>query len=325
MIKIYLKTWLTFLLIPGLIFISYSCKKKAPLIILTTKNISGITQVSAESGGVIKAENWDYVIARGVCWSTTENPTTSDNKSNNGNDTGSFVSKLTGLKPGIIYYLRAYAMNKADTVYGNTISFSTQNYGTLTDIEGNTYKTITIGTQIWMAENLRTKKYNDGIAIPLVTNETGWAELTTPGYCWYKNEEETFKESYGALYNWYSINTGKLCPLGWHASADEEWNSLITCLGGEGVAGGKLKETGVDYWVDPNIAASNESGFSALPGGFRYYDGKFFDFGFSGYWWASGEYSQSRAYFRLLSSEDSVVFRFDNVKKNGFSVRCVKD
>jgi uncharacterized protein (TIGR02145 family) len=158
-----------------------------------------------------------------------------------------------------------------------------------------------------------------------VTNEAAWAGLSAPGYCWYKNEEATFKETYGALYNWYSVSTGKLCPAGWHVPSDEEWTVLTDYLGGEGKAGGKLKEKGTAYWVDPNAGATNEYGFTAMPAGFRYYDGKFFDFGFSGYWWSSKEYSESRAFFRLLYYSDTNFFRFDNSKKIGFSVRCLKN
>jgi uncharacterized protein (TIGR02145 family) len=195
----------------------------------------------------------------------------------------------------------------------------------VSDIDGNEYKVVTIGNRDWMAMNLKTTKYNDGTPIPLVTVEAGWARLSSPGYCWYKNEEESFKESYGALYNWYTINTGKLCPVGWHVPDDNEWTLLTNYLGGENVAGGKLKQTGSDYWVDPNTGATNERGFSALPGGFRYYDGKFFDFGFSGYWWSSGELSASRAWFRFIYYNETNFYRFDNSKNNGFSVRCIRN
>ena len=176
-----------------------------------------------------------------------------------------------------------------------------------------------------MQENLRTEHFNDGTSIPLVSNEKSWSALTTPGFCYYKNDEEAFKPTYGALYNWYTVNSGKLCPAGWHVPDDKEWSQLTALLGGESSAGGKLKEAGSTYWVEPNTGASNESGFSAYPGGFRFRDGKFFDFGFSCYFWASGEYSAARAFFRMLYYEDPSVYRFDNEKKNGFSVRCLKD
>lgn len=205
------------------------------------------------------------------------------------------------------------------------VSVTTQSYGTVNDIEGNEYKTITIGTQTWMIKNLKTTRYTDSTTIPLVTDGAAWAALSTPGCCWYKNDAATFKSTYGALYNEYAVSTGKLCPRGWHVPTDAEWTALATYLGGENAAGGKLKEAGLTHWVQPNTGATNESGYTALPGGFRFHNGSFFDFGFSGYWWSSTQYSASRAYFRFLYYTDSCIFRFDNLKNNGFSVRCVKN
>jgi uncharacterized protein (TIGR02145 family) len=139
----------------------------------------------------------------------------------------------------------------------------------VSDVDGNTYKVVIIGTQVWMAENLKTTKYSDGTPIPLVTDNTAWSNLTTPGYCWYNNDSATIAQTYGALYNWYTVNTGNLCPAGWHVPTDAEWTILITYLGGEDVAGGKLKEAGTAHWSSPNTGATNETGFTALPGGFR--------------------------------------------------------
>ena len=196
---------------------------------------------------------------------------------------------------------------------------------TVKDIDENEYNTVKIGKQTWMVKNLKTTKYNDGTAIPLVTDGAAWAALSTPGYCWYTNEESSFKPSYGALYNGYAVSTGKLCPTGWHVPDNAEWTALTAYLGGENVAGGKLKEYGSTYWVSPNTGATNESGFTALPGGLRYHDGLFHDFGFSGCWWSSTEYSASRAFFFYMDYEYGNVPRFDNIKKIGFSVRCMKD
>jgi uncharacterized protein (TIGR02145 family) len=158
-----------------------------------------------------------------------------------------------------------------------------------------------------------------------VAEEAAWAGLSKPGYSWYKNDESAFKSPYGALYNWYSVSRGKLCPAGWHVPDDAEWTILTTFLGGESIAGGKLKETGTTYWVDPNGEATNEFSYKALPGGFRYYDGKFFDFGFSCYWWSSVNSSESKAWFRFIYYEDGSFYRFDNNKKMGLSIRCIKD
>jgi len=141
--------------------------------------------------------------------------------------------------------------------------------GAITDIDGNVYHAVTIGTQTWMVENLKVTKLNDGTSIPNVTALTAWNNLTTPGYCWYNNDIAN-KKLYGALYNWYNVSTGKLCPTGWHVPSVTEWTTLINYLGGESVAGGKLKETGTTHWVTPNTGATNTSGFTALPAGIRY-------------------------------------------------------
>ena len=138
---------------------------------------------------------------------------------------------------------------------------------TVTDIDGNVYHTVKIGTQVWMVENLKTTKYNDGTPIPLVTANSSWAILTTPGYCFYNNDANVNKATYGAMYNWYIVNTGKLCPAGWHVPIDAEWTTLTNYLGSENAAGGKLKEFGISHWVTPNDGTTNSSGFTALPAG----------------------------------------------------------
>lgn len=163
----------------------------------------------------------------------------------------------------------------------------------VTDIDGNIYHTVQIGTQIWMVENLKTTKFNDGTTIPLVTDNIAWSKLTTPAYCWNKNIENN-KDTYGALYNWYAVNTGKLCPKGWHVPTDNDWTILANYLGGEtydnknieSKTGGKLKESGTIHWSSPNEGATNETGFTGLPGGSRaYYKGDFNEIGTMGDWW----------------------------------------
>jgi uncharacterized protein (TIGR02145 family) len=197
--------------------------------------------------------------------------------------------------------------------------------GLVSDIEGNTYKTVTIGTQTWMAENLRVARYKNGTTILLVTENTAWDNLTTPGYCWYNNDEATNKATYGALYNWYTVSTGNLCPAGWHVPTDAEWTTLTTYLNGESVAGGKLKETGTAHWASPNTGATNETGFTALPGGDRDGNGAYNGIGSYGYWWGSTEYSTTNAWLRDMSYNYSGVYRNTNTKQFGFSVRCLRD
>jgi uncharacterized protein (TIGR02145 family) len=187
------------------------------------------------------------------------------------------------------------------------------------------YKWVKIGIQVWMADNLKTTKYNDGTDIPLVTDNTAWFNLTTPGYCWYNNDKATYGDTYGALYNWYTVETSNLCPSGWHVPTDAEWTTLTDSLGGTSVAGGKLKEAGTTHWSSPNTGATNETGFTALPGGARFSLGPFYFVGSYGHWWSSTEDSSTNAWSRNMYCDNADVDREYNDKKFGFSVRCLRD
>ena len=285
---------------------------------VTTTAVTDIGTSAATGGGIITNNGGSSVTSRGVCWSTSHNPTISDFKTSDGSGTGSFASTLTGLIPGTTYYARAYASNSTGTAYGNEIRFKTYNADAIQDIEGNYYNIVTIGSQVWMAENLKTTRYNDNNEIPLVTNNTEWSVFSTPAYCWYNNDIAN-KNIYGALYKRYAVNTGKLCPTGWHVPSEGEWTSLITYLGGENVAGGKLKETDTIHWFSPNTGATNESGFTALPGGARSSGSSmFFGVGGIGTWW-----SVDSAWYMV--SNTSTVTRFGDAPEDGLSVRCLKD
>lgn len=199
------------------------------------------------------------------------------------------------------------------------------------DGDGNIYTAVTIGTQVWLKENLQTTKLNDGTPIPLVDDKAVWSLYTTPAYCLYDNII-TNKSNYGVLYNWYSVGSGKICPEGWHVPSQSELAELFDYLGGKPVAGGKLKATGTvesgdGLWHQPNTGATNASGFSALPGGYRNINGIFFDFGYSALWWASTEYPPFAAYPFWINNDALTVG--DNssgwIKRNGLSVRCLKD
>jgi uncharacterized protein (TIGR02145 family) len=197
---------------------------------------------------------------------------------------------------------------------------------TVMDIDGNAYDTISIGTQVWMKQNLKTTKLNNKTAITLVTDNSTWVALTTAAYCWNSNDETTYKSTYGALYNWYTVNTGKLCPSGWHVPSDGEWTILYNFLGGLNIAGGKLKEAGSDHWLSPNTGATNSSGFSGFAGGYRHeMDGSFNPNHDYGEWWSSTESNASNAYDRLLYFKDSNLRTNERGKKSGFSVRCLMD
>ena len=208
-----------------------------------------------------------------------------------------------------------------------TVFNSTLNYGTMTDQDGNVYKTITIGKQIWMAENLRTTKYNDGTSIPNIRSNSEWENTTIGAYCNYNNTSSNDTiATFGRLYNWHAVNTGKLAPTGWHVSTDAEWTTLTEYLGGENVAGAKLKETGTTHWVAPNESATNETGFSALPGGNRDdYNGYIGFIGYYGSWWSATELNASDAWDRGMGYDYSNISKNSSSKKAGFSVRCLKN
>ncbi|MBN1185058.1 MAG: fibrobacter succinogenes major paralogous domain-containing protein [Bacteroidales bacterium] len=205
------------------------------------------------------------------------------------------------------------------------VTLLTEQGSIVTDIDGNIYPTIEVATQIWMAENLKTTRYNDGDTIAKEIDYMTWKFLTSPAYCWYDNDSATYCATYGALYNWYAVSTNKLCPVGWHVPTDDEWTTFMTNLGGETVAGGKLKTSGVTYWQHPNTGATNEIGYKALPGGFRGTTIDYFNLGYYGYWWSISASSSSNAYFRSMSYNSASVVKLNEAKQNGLSVRCVKD
>lgn len=288
---------------------------------LTTTAATSITQTTAVAGGNISSDGGGAITARGVSWSTTTAPLATGLHTTETGTTGTFTSNLTGLTSNTKYYIRAYANNSAGTAYGDEKSFTTEQ---LKDADGNVYTSVTMGTQTWMVENLKTTKYNDGTSIPNVTVDATWAALTTPAYCWYNNNA-AYKPTYGALYNWYTVNTGKLCPAGWHVPTEAEWTTLTDYLGGASVAGGKLKESGTAHWSSPNTGATNESGFTALPGGFRSVDGTCYFVVFNGFWWSSTESSATYAWLRFVLYDYAGVVRDSGEKPAGFSVRCVRD
>ena len=204
----------------------------------------------------------------------------------------------------------------------NNASVPLLNKSPVTDVDANTYNTLLIGNQTWLAENLKVTKFNDGTVIPLVEDSLAWSILTSAGYCTSKQQSIT---EFGAMYNWYAVNSGKLCPEGWHVPSDDEWTTLTTYLGGEDIAGGKLKEFGSVHWLSPNTGASNESGFTALPGAGRYFDGTFWGIGMYGNWWSSTEKSADVAWLRNLHSSDGGIYRDNSPKGSAFSVRCIKN
>ena len=206
----------------------------------------------------------------------------------------------------------------------------TSGYGlNITDVEGNSYKTVYIGTQQWMAENLKTSKYSDGTAIPNITDNTQWENNTTGAWAYYNNDA-TNNAKYGKLYNWYAVSpttngNKNVCPTGWHVPTDAEWTVLTDYLGGETAAGGKMKEVGTTSWISLNTDATNTSLFTGLPGGYRNLNGGYDYIGVKGLWWNSTENSTGYAWYRHLDIYYSDAIRYYYDKNYGLSVRCLRD
>jgi uncharacterized protein (TIGR02145 family) len=390
----------------------------------TTTAVTSITHNSAASGGNVSSDGGAAVTARGVCWSTTQNPTIANSKTVDGAGTGVFTSALSGLSPSTQYYSRAYATNSAGTgygpqqpfvtlatpyvtvtspvstdhwmelelrnitwtsniaenvvislyktgsllsaivsspgtandgsytwtlpdnlvygadykirvasvstgsVYGESplfkISEKTGTTGTVADNDGNTYATIKISKQWWMAANLKTNRYNDNSFIPTELNPSTFLTLTTPAHCSYDNLVVN-ENTYGALYNWYTVNTGKLCPTGWHVPTSAEWDELVNYLGGASVAGGKLKEIGTTHWLTPNTSATNEVGFIALPGGYLVSSKGFGNINQTGFFWSATVGASSTATYLKIEYNTASTLQSTMGQYGGLSIRCVKN
>ena len=295
---------------------------------VTTNTASIVTSATATSGGSVSSSGGgSQVTERGVCYNTSPNPTTANNKVASGSGSGSFTSILSGLSGSTTYYARAYAIKSTGTTYGGQVVFTTlPYYGTVTDFDGNVYNTITIGSQVWTTSNLKTTHYRNGTLIPNVTDNTAWAALSTGAYSNYNNDEANVA-TYGRLYNWYAVaDANNIAPAGWHApSYTELYTTLMNSLGGCGsqLVGKKLKDN--ILWN-----GDNSSGFRALPGGSRYSgNGTFGAINFNGYWWTSTTLvsNPANAWFLDQAGDDgSCGFVNPNYnKKMGYSIRLVKD
>jgi uncharacterized protein (TIGR02145 family) len=220
-----------------------------------------ITDTSAMVMCDIISNGGAAVIASGVVWSTSAKPTVDlVTKTTDGTSMGQYTSTITGLTESTTYYVRAYATNANGTGYGAEVSFTTPMQGTtVIDYDGNVYNMVVIGTQTWMASNLKTTRLNDGAVITHAADSATWVNLLTSGYAWYNSDAVTYAD-YGILYNWTTVNTGLLCPTGWHVPSEPEWTTLTTFIGGNFVAGGKLKETGTTHWLLPNGNYSSPGG-----------------------------------------------------------------
>ncbi|MDQ3193197.1 MAG: fibrobacter succinogenes major paralogous domain-containing protein [Bacteroidota bacterium] len=302
----------------SILIFSYGCKKDKQLPGVTTSDVDEIKATSAITGGNILSDGGEDVTSHGVCWGIEKSPTIENNKTIDGAGIGNFTSNLTALNTSTTYYLRAYATNKVGTAYGNEISFTTlcDCPSTITDIDGNIYGVVKIGSQCWMTENLRVTRYQNYDLIPDVKDTVQWSEMQTAAYSVYGNDPSNIVK-YGYLYNGHAAtNFSNIAPAGWRVSSDTDWTILVNYLGGENIAGLKLK-------------AGNESGFNALFGGSRIccpgtYGGHFYNFDVAGYWWTNS-ISQSGLIYRNIKALETYVYRYPNYFSSGYSIRCVKD
>ncbi|MEI6059880.1 MAG: fibrobacter succinogenes major paralogous domain-containing protein [Bacteroidota bacterium] len=332
-----------------------SCKKEQNITkpkkipVLTTFPITEITTTTAIGGGKITLattiddfnEIDSLVRTNGLCWSTRERPTISDSKtafkpfwnSNLNWDTifYKFSCNIQDLIPNTTYFARTYAINRDGVFYGNEVSFISLPSVSLevTDIDGNIYHTVTIGTQVWLAENLNTSRYRNGKLIENVIDSARWCTIRSGAYCDNKNDPGNSVE-YGKLYNFYAIqDSSGIAPPGWHVATNAEWSKLYLGLSN---SGGMLKETGTTHWNDPNVGATNEFGFTALPGGARSGHGEFITVGTIGVWWTSTKIFINEPNPYDMAASYSIVNDWGNLNyyesasfSNGYSIRCVRD
>lgn len=307
-----------------------ACQKDetANLPVVYTSLLTDITATWAIVGGEVASDGGSEILTRGICWGTNKDVTIEDSRTIEVAGLGKFTNKIERLLPKTTYYAKAYAVTRNGTSYGEPMVFTTKEG--IIDVDGNGYNIVKIGSQVWMAENLRTTKLNDGSPIKIIKDQyTNWPNTTVPAYAWYDYSIENL-HPYGALYNWHTIENGKLCPVGWHVPTMEEWMTLKNELGGSEVAGGKLKEQGTAHWQSPNKDATDEYGFGAVAGGNRTDNYGFQDKGIIARYWASdkrilGGGSEIIYYAEMIYHTGWLQITGINRIKWGFSVRCIKD
>ena len=310
--------------------ILFACKKEetetgqSPEI--KTVTVTLVTHYTSLSGGEITSEGSSEIISKGLCWSDiSQTPDISDDKVISSGTGQAFSDYAKCLKSNTTYYIRAYATNKSGTGYGDVLTFTTLSGldGTTSDIEGNIYKTVEIGFQTWLAQSLRTTKYNNGESI---STNSGDIELeNSPKYQWSANNDLNNISTYGRLYTWYTATDSRnVCPCGWHVPDNDEWAEMIDYLGGDEVAGGKLKETGTSHW-QLNVGATNSSGFTALPSGMRDYNSNFVWFGANATFWSSSDNGDVDSFYYEIESGETTILNYTYNKGAGYSIRCIKD
>ncbi len=320
-----------------------------PTITTTSPSSAGVDTVVIV--GDISNDGGSSIVLRGVCYSPSPNPNMGNQRTEDGSGTGSFNTVLRGLTSSTTYYARSYAKNSNGVVvYGNEVSFTTSvslpgvrcpGTPTVTDIDGNIYNTVQLGNQCWTQSNLKVSKYRNGDTIPTGLSNSAWENATSGAYAIYNNDPVN-DGLYGKLYNHYAVTDSRgLCPTGWHVPSDGEWNNLVKYLDPSAdtnfnnqfvsfTVGGELKSTSMlpmlGGWNSPNFGATNISGFSALPGGRRDFDGEFYATALDSYWWSHTVPTNTSASFSCnIFYSSSIVYRGYFFWNTGISVRCLKD
>lgn len=312
-----------------------SCEDNEHNTRITPLSVTDITPYSATVGGQIASEGVLAILSRGVCWSQEENPTLSHSNSADGVEAGYFTREITDLYADETYFARAYYTTARDTVYGEVVEFVTDdylqlnpaiNYGTVTDIDGNVYRTVTIGTQTWMAENLRTTRFRNGDQLSNVTDSDRWINGVNQGvaYCYY-GFDSTKADIYGAYYNWFAASDPRnLAPEGWHVATEDDWQTLQEYsrynFGDKYTYA--LRETTTAHWLRQlNPVATNETGFTALGAGRASAPSDPFPYKGTGYFWTG---SGSADLPRAVWFYEDITLAYDQLGR-GYNIRCVKD
>ncbi len=322
-------------------------------LLITVGHMEFVSEGSYKITGTLASLGNKEILEYGICWSEVENPDLQCAIAKIGPPAaaGKFSATISGLSPSTTYYFRAFAVMPATTDYSEQKQFTTRPAAEdmVMDVDGNIYRLVTIGDQTWMADNLKASRYPDKSPIPLVEDKMEWFHFTreSEGYSWYENVL-THGYAYGGLYSWAAATAAHdgislieegvqgVCPNGWHLPSDDEWKHLEMYLGmsqdeadaskwrGED-QGGKLKQEGIAYWKSPNTSATDEFGFSALPGGYRHGSGDFKDVAATARFWTSTVRGYGFAWYRGIDFDRAAVYRDFSGVYRGHSVRCVKD
>lgn len=288
--------------------------------VVRTYSITGVTSDFATVNGGLAYDGGEAVSEMGICVDLDGDPDLADEVfTYSGTDTV-FVIDLENRTPLTTYYVRPYAINANGTAYGDLKSFNTLG-GTVDDVDGNSYGTVQIGEQIWLSENLKTTKFNDNTPIDRVNAANNWIELTTSAYCDYANSDVT-GDMFGRLYNWYTANSGNICPVGWHVPSAQEWETLDTFLGKNAAV--KIKEESGEFWPIES-EASNETNFSAIPAGYRDFKGSYNGLGRDAAWWSTTANGNNYAWLFEINTGSTGIAKNSYTKNRGHSIRCIMD